>query len=311
MCDSASRTSPVDAGLAVLSIQSHVSHGYVGNKAATFPLQLFAIDVDPIQVVEFSNHTGYSVVRGRRSNRDEVSSVIEGLRLNGFLYSYNAVLTGYIGNGDIVSMLRDVVEEIRHAKRGNNFLFVCDPVLGDNGKLYVAEGVARTYAECLLPLADVATPNGFEASVLSGVEVNSIETAIIAADWFHHLGISYVVIKSFPDGHLSSVICMLVSCKQEGEVPCRYLARVPRQEGYLSGTGDLFAALLTARLLKAGQVSTEVFVSAVALSAGSVADVITATLRAQRAHPEHRELRVVQMAASIVNPVTTIPFDLL
>ncbi|KAH7423894.1 hypothetical protein KP509_12G079400 [Ceratopteris richardii] len=121
----------------VLSIQSHTVQGYVGNKAAVFPLQLLGFDVDPINSVQFSNHTGYPVCRGQVLNGDELWSLIEGLEANGLLY-YTHLLT------------------------------VCDPVMGDEGTFYIPQNLVPVYAEKVLQLASIVTPNQFEAEKLTG-----------------------------------------------------------------------------------------------------------------------------------------------
>jgi pyridoxine kinase len=83
---------PSDTGR-VLSIQSHTVQGYVGNKSAVFPLQLLGFDVDPINSVQFSNHTGYPTFRGQVLNGSQLWDLIEGLAENDLLH-YTHLLTG-------------------------------------------------------------------------------------------------------------------------------------------------------------------------------------------------------------------------
>lgn len=75
-------------------------------------------------------------------------------------------------------------------------LAVCDPVLGDNGSLYVPESLIPIYQNDILPLSDVCTPNQFEAEVLSGIKINSYDDAWKATDWFHAKGVRTVVLSS-------------------------------------------------------------------------------------------------------------------
>jgi len=101
----------------VLSIQSHVTHGYVGNKAASFPLQLHGFDVDAINTVSLSNHSGYPVIKGHRMDLEEYQTILAGLRANNFLSGYRYILTGYINNKDVIANVEATVEEIRRARK--------------------------------------------------------------------------------------------------------------------------------------------------------------------------------------------------
>lgn len=243
----------------VLSIQSHVTHGYVGNKAATFPLQLHGFDVDGINTVSLSNHSGYPIIRGHRMDLEEFQSILEGLRGNAFLPDYGAVLTGYINNVAIIQHVATTVAEIRQLrqeKHGQPLTFFCDPVMGDDGRLYCKEEVIVAYRE-LLGVADVATPNYFEASVLSGVTVVDMATAIQAADWFHAQGTEKVVIKSFPVPDDPTHLQFLLSCRSRRTTEAetekdgvasvqRFSGLIPFHKGHFTGTGDVFAASLVA-----------------------------------------------------------------
>ncbi|KAL4361168.1 hypothetical protein GQ457_04G023630 [Hibiscus cannabinus] len=128
----------------VLSIQSHTVQGYVGNKSAVFPLQLLGYDVDPINSVQFSNHTGYPTFKGQVLNGRELLDLIEGLEENNLLY-YTHLLTGYIGSVSFLNSVLEVVDKLRSINP--NLTYVCDPVMGDEGKLYVPEDLALVYRE--------------------------------------------------------------------------------------------------------------------------------------------------------------------
>lgn len=309
----------------MLSIQSHVVHGYVGNKVAAFVMQVLGVDVDPLQVVEFSNHTGYSAFRGRRVPAEEVQQLVEGLRLNNFIEAYDGVLSGYIGNVDVIHSIKAVLDEINEL-RANRLLprcsFICDPVLGDNGKFYVTESVVDTYRTLLVPRADVVTPNGFEASVLTqiGSQIGflaSVDEARAAANRLHDMGAPFVVIKSFspPTFGNGEEICFLTSVKGQASVTQR-LGRVPKQVIYFSGTGDVFAAALTARLqrsetwrdfLRSGRVdistaTAHLFHETVEVCMRMMRAIITNSLLmpTERETPRSREIRVIQNLDSIL-----------
>uniref|UniRef100_T1GRQ4 pyridoxal kinase n=1 Tax=Megaselia scalaris TaxID=36166 RepID=T1GRQ4_MEGSC len=115
----------------VLSIQSHVVHGYVGNKSATFPLEVLGFEVDAINSVQFSNHTGYKVVKGQVLQEKELADLFEGLEKNNLLQHYSHLLTGYIGNASFLRQVSAIVKKLREINP--NLIYVCDPVMGDNG----------------------------------------------------------------------------------------------------------------------------------------------------------------------------------
>eukprot|EP00823_Brevimastigomonas_motovehiculus_P004833 TRINITY_DN32_c0_g1_i1.p2 TRINITY_DN32_c0_g1~~TRINITY_DN32_c0_g1_i1.p2 ORF type:complete len:436 (-),score=148.43 TRINITY_DN32_c0_g1_i1:1634-2941(-) len=178
----------------VLSIQSGVVYGYVGNKSAVFPLQLLGFEVDPINTCQFSNHTGYPIFKGQRTNADDFDALLDGLSSNGFLAHYNHLLTGYMSS---VTLLQRVVALAKRLRKAcPNLFFVCDPVMGDAGRLYVPDSFVSIYRDQLVPLADVITPNQTEAEFLVGTKIRSIEDGFKACCWFHERGVKVVVITS-------------------------------------------------------------------------------------------------------------------
>jgi pyridoxine kinase len=211
-------------------------HGYVGNKSAVFPLQLLGFDVCPVNSVQFSNHTGYeggwegTVLQG-----GELEKLVEGLGRNGLLEGFARVLSGYIGSASFLEAVANVVRAAPGVR------YVCDPVLGDNGRLYVPDTLPALYREKLLPLCYMATPNSFEAALLTGLPVTSLPEAAAACEALHALGPEVVVITSldFPG---AAGLTVLASERGGGKwaVDCR---RLP---GHYTGTGDLCAALLLA-----------------------------------------------------------------
>ncbi|CAN0183516.1 unnamed protein product, partial [Discosporangium mesarthrocarpum] len=188
------------------SIQSHVVHGYVGNKSSVFPLQLLGFDVDSINSVQFSNHTGgYPFFKGEVLQGEELSSLVEGLQSNDLLSGYTHMLTGYIGSP---SFLRAVIDVYRKLKKVNpDLCYVCDPVLGDGGSLYVPEANVALYREEVLPLATIITPNQFECELLSGIQIRTEEEAINACAILHAQGPQVVVITSCTlEGHGEDIV---------------------------------------------------------------------------------------------------------
>jgi len=177
----------------VLSIQSHVVHGYVGNKAAVLPLQILGLEVDFINSVQFSNHTGYPKFTGERLGGDALGELVSGLRANG-LIGYTHVLTGYIGAASFLRAVIATVKAVREAQP--SAVYVCDPVLGDGGRLYVPEELVDIYREEVLPLASVLTPNHFEAELLTRSTIATEDDAFRACAALHARGVRTIVITS-------------------------------------------------------------------------------------------------------------------
>jgi pyridoxine kinase len=145
----------------VLSIQSWVVHGKVGNSCAVFPLQLLGHDVDPLLTVMFSNHPMYSKgYKGERFSGAQLDALLQGLADNDILAKYNAILTGYVGSVDSLPVIAKWISTVIKPTAG---LYLLDPVMGDDSKLYVPSGFVELYKTLLCPLADIITPNWFEA----------------------------------------------------------------------------------------------------------------------------------------------------
>ncbi|KAG0454839.1 hypothetical protein HPP92_024131 [Vanilla planifolia] len=177
----------------VLSIQSHTVHGYVGNKSAVFPLQLLGYDVDPINSVQFSNHTGYPTFKGQVLDGQQLWDLVEGLAANNLLY-YTHLLTGYIGSVTFLNMVLQVVEKLR--LKNPELVYVCDPVMGDEGKLYVPEELVSIYREKVVHVASMLTPNQFEIEQLTGSRIVSEKDALKACNKLHAAGTSKVIVTS-------------------------------------------------------------------------------------------------------------------
>jgi pyridoxine kinase len=144
----------------ILSVQSHVVHGYVGNKASTFPLQLLGFEVDPLNTVQFSNHKRYPICTGMAFDMDHFRVLFDGLIDNGFVKDYTHILTGYIGTPRAISAISNEIKRVKELN--SDVKVVIDPVLGDDGRLYVETDCVPAYIQ-ILSLADLITPNGFEA----------------------------------------------------------------------------------------------------------------------------------------------------
>lgn len=225
----------------VISIQSQVVFGHVGNSAALFPMQAAGLEVAAIPTVLFSNTPHYPTLRGRPLPPEFFSDLLQGARERGLPERADYILTGYIGSLDVAEMVADFVAE---AKAANPRLrYICDPVMGDEGPgLYVPEAIADVMRDRLLPMADIATPNLFELAWLTGQQIHTLADLQAAREALHiareaHLIATGCVLDDTGPGQLETVLM-----SPEG------LSRHPteRLPIALPGTGDLFAGLVVA-----------------------------------------------------------------
>ena len=234
-------------GMNVISIQSHVSFGHVGNSAAVFPLQRHGVTVWPVHTVLFSNHTGYEGWRGPALSAETVRDVLQGMEDRGIFAGCDGILTGYIGNPDLGSVVADLVDRVRIANP--RAVYCCDPVMGDEGRgFYVSDGVAGFMQETALPRADILTPNKFELQAMSPFGEDSLPELIAAARRLCAEGPRLVLVTSLErkDGPADAVEMLLVSRDQA------WLAETPRLSFPINpnGAGDMTAALFLAAILK-------------------------------------------------------------
>jgi len=231
--------------MAVLSIQSHVVYGYAGNTAAVFPLQRLGREVWAVNTVEFSNHTGYGSWKGKVLGADLILDLIKGLEERGALSQCSAVLSGYLGDGEIGKAIIEAVKKVRAHSPGA--LYSCDPVMGDTGRgFYVKENIPQMFKNELVPLADIITPNLFELETLTGVNnINNIDAAKKAINILHKMGPSIVLLTSFKerDGEIG----MIASNKKN-----IFITSTPELplNGSVAGTGDMTSAVFLSHYLK-------------------------------------------------------------
>ncbi|TIA92518.1 hypothetical protein E3P99_00585 [Wallemia hederae] len=223
----------------ILSIQSHVSYGYVGNRAATFPLQLLGWDVDAVNTVNFSNHAGYRNFSGTKVTPAELNGMLDTMEENGMM-GQSYILTGYIPGAESLSIVKRYIERI---KRDSGATYLLDPVMGDDDRVYVNSDVIPVY-KSMLYLADLITPNAFEVQLLTDIKLITKEDVQHALHILHtQYGVRNVVITSIgfgEDGCLSTIMSA-----HEHDTHTRQL-QYPLIEGYYSGVGDIFSALLVA-----------------------------------------------------------------
>lgn len=216
----------------------------MGNKAAVFPLQLLGFDVDVVNSVHFSNHTGYREgFEGDVLKGDQLRAIMAGLARNDLL-DIGFVLTGYIGSESFLEAILDVIKTLR--QRGE-VGFVCDPVLGDKGRFYVPKELVGLYREKVIPLADVLTPNQFEAEQLTECPINTIEDAKNACRNLHTMGPRLVFITSMTlPAEDANTMAILASERISDNTVAVWRIDCPMLPVQFTGTGDLCAALLLA-----------------------------------------------------------------
>ena len=171
----------------VLSIQSSVAYGHVGNSAATFPLMRMGLEVWPVLTVHFSNHTGYPTWHGPLLSAADIAAVVQGIDERGVLGQVDAVLSGYQGAEDVGEVIVHTVELVR--RRNPAALYCCDPVLGDMDRgFYVRPSIPDLMRTRVVPAAQVTTPNQFELEALTGRPVRTLDEVLAAADAARTLG---------------------------------------------------------------------------------------------------------------------------
>ena len=271
----------------LLSIQSHVAYGHVGNAAAVFPLQRLGIEVWPIHTVQFSNHTGYGQWRGRVFDVGVISELVQGLDERGVLGECDGVLSGYVGSADIGEAVLDAVARVKRANPAA--MYCCDPVIGDVGRgVFVRPGIPEFMRERALPGADVVTPNQFELEHLSGRRITTLSDVLAGVDAVHACGPRVVLVTSvYTNDTPEDAVDVLVS-----DAGDRFRLRTPRLPIAADGAGDLIAALFFGHFLRGGSVE-----EAVSCAVSSTFAVLGRTAEAGS-----REMLLIEAQDEIVAP---------
>ncbi|MBI1776448.1 MAG: pyridoxal kinase [Proteobacteria bacterium] len=275
--------------MAILSIQSAVVFGHVGNSVAALPLERLGHEVWRLDTVCFSNHPGHGKFRGRVVPADELAALLDGVDALGVIGKCQGVLTGYLGEAANAGVAADAVTRAKRANAGVRYLL--DPVIGDDRRTYVRAGVPEAIRAELLPLADIVKPNAYELGYLTGRSIDGPQSAVLAAKELLRLGPRAVVVTGL---RADDRIDMLAVA---GDGVWRVSARLsPRS---YNGTGDLIAALLLGHYLATGSLA-----SSLQLAASGVAEAIQAT----EASGE-RELTLVPSLERIVAPPTLLAIE--
>ncbi len=251
----------------ILSIQSHVAYGHVGNDAAVFPLQRLGHEVWAVHTVQFAAHTGYGPPKGQVFEASHIREVIEGITRRDDFASCEAVLSGYMGSAAIGEAILDAVMRVKIANHAA--LYACDPVLGDVGKgFFVRPEMPDFMRDQVVPQADIVTPNLFELEALTGRTCSTLDDTKSALRALHAKGPRVILLTSAViDETPRDAVDMIAS---DGKSLWRI--RSPRLGFSPNGAGDLTAALFLAHYLKERSVP-----NALALAASSVHAILEAT----------------------------------
>lgn len=264
--------------LCVLSIQSEVVRGHVGNSAARFALQRLGLEVWAVPTVLLSNHPGHGQFRGEATRAAAMAALIDGLDAHGWLARCSGVISGYLGAAEQARVVADAVRRVKAQNR--HAVYLCDPVFGDDDGAYARPGVAEAMARELVPLADIVTPNRFELSSLTSKRIEGANDAVAAA---RTLGKAETVVTSVPfeGGRIGT---LAVTREGAWAVAAPRIALVP------NGSGDLLAALYLAARLQGRD------------AAGALSAACSAVDGVLRASAGADELRLVAAQAEIGLP---------
>ncbi|WP_207457135.1 pyridoxal kinase PdxY [Azospirillum sp. SYSU D00513] len=276
----------------VISIQSHVAYGYVGNRAAVFPLQRLGLDATAVNTVQFSNHTGYGKWTGQVFTAEHIAEIVEGIAARGVLPAYDAVLSGYMGD---VGLGRVIVETAARVKAANpKAVYCCDPVMGDVGRgFFVRPGLPEFIKEHAVPVADILTPNQFELEYLADRKVETLSDAMEATAALRARGTRLVLVTSLTRADADPDRIEMLADGAEGA----WLVSTPRLplDPAPNGSGDAVAALYLAHYLKTGSPA-----EALERAAAAIYAIFQETQRRGT-----RELQLIAAQDEFVNPSRT------
>jgi pyridoxine kinase len=273
--------------LTVLSIQSAVAYGHVGNSAAVFPLQRIGVEVLPVYTVNFSNHTGYGAWRGPLIAPEDVREVVTGIEERGVLGEIDAVLSGYQGGEGIGDVIIDAVARVKAANP--NAVYACDPVMGNaKSGCFVAPAIPVLLRDRVVPVADIITPNQFELGFLTGTEPDTLESTLASVDAARAMGPNTVLVTSVerPDRETGTIEMLAVDDKGA------WLVATPHLPMKANGSGDVTAALFTAHYVETGDAKV-----ALERTVSSVYELLRLTLESGA-----RELQLIPAQEFYANP---------
>ncbi|MGK0740300.1 pyridoxal kinase PdxY [Leucobacter sp. Z1108] len=274
----------------ILSIQSSVSYGHVGNSAAVFPLQRMGHEVMPVYTVVFSNHTGYGSWGGPLLTGDNVRDIVRGIDDRGGLNDVQLVLSGYQGGNDIGDAILDAVALVK--QRNPEAIYACDPVLGSaTSGCFVAPEVQSLIRDRVVPQADLITPNQFELGFITGTDPLTLEDTLASVDQARARGPQTVLVTSVmrPDRPEGTIEMLAVN--GEGA----WIVQTPHLPFKANGSGDVTTALFATLLRESGDLA-----GSLARTAASVFELLENTINSGE-----RELQLIESQEAYVRPKHT------
>ena len=271
----------------ILSIQSAVAHGHVGNSAAVFPLQRIGVEVLPVYTVNFSNHTGYGAWRGPLISPDDVREVILGIEERGAFPEIDVVLSGYQGGEGIADVILDTVQRVKQANP--SAVYSCDPVMGNaKSGCFVAPALPLLLRDRVVPAADIITPNQFELGFLTDTQPDTLETTLASVELIRATGPRTVLVTSVERPDAPDETIEMLAVDDSGA----WIVRTPHIPMKANGSGDVTAALFTAHYRGTGDLAY-----ALARTTSSVFDLL------ERTHASgQRELQLVESQEAYASP---------
>jgi pyridoxine kinase len=271
----------------ILSIQSAVAYGHVGNSAAVFPLQRIGVEVLPVYTVNFSNHTGYGAWRGPLISPDDVRDVILGIEERGVLPQIDVVLSGYQGGEGIADVILDAVARVKAANPGA--VYACDPVMGNaKSGCFVAPAIPDLLRDRVVPAADIITPNQFELGYLTDTSPDTLESTLQSVDLVRATGPGTVLVTSVERPDRDPETIEMLAVNDAGA----WLIATPYIPMKANGSGDVTAALFTAHYGRTADAA-----DALARTTSSVFDLL------ERTHASgERELQLVESQEAYASP---------
>ncbi|MET3467785.1 pyridoxal kinase PdxY [Microbacterium sp. BDGP8] len=271
----------------VLSIQSAVAYGHVGNSAAVFPLQRIGVEVMPVYTVNFSNHTGYGAWGGPMISPDDVRAVIAGVEDRGAFPQIDVVLSGYQGGEGIADVILETVARVKAANP--DAVYACDPVMGNaKSGCFVAPAIPILLRERVVPAADIITPNQFELGFLTETEPTDLDSTLASVDAARAMGPRTVLVTSVERPDRPEGTIEMLAADDAGA----WIVRTPHIPMKANGSGDVTAALFTAHYRSTGSAA-----EALARTTSSVFDLLTRTHESGE-----RELQLVESQEAYAHP---------
>jgi pyridoxine kinase len=273
--------------MTVISIQSQVAYGHVGNSAAVFPMQMHGIDVIAVPTTLLSNRPGYKTIRGRVLDAQLVGDLLLGIEERGAVRSADMILSGYLGSPEIAGVVADFVTRARAGHAG--LRYACDPVLGDRDRgLFVHADIPPLVRDRLLPLADIITPNHFEFEWLCGAKASTSGQMLDAAQALLARGPKTIVVTSAELSDTPAGEIEMLAIERERA----WRVRTPKLPISPNGTGDLFASLFVSARVRGSDTP-----AALSHAASAIYAVLTRT-----AADGTEEMRIVESAEQLVRP---------